>query len=318
MRKNLNSCRVEGYVYDRSKLVSRETGPTSKTPGTQYISGDLDIAVDEEGLNVVAVHFTYVTEHYASGKPNNTYNALVKVMEAENASWLEAGKENAMNVRVDGGLGVNDFIGRDGNMVAAKRCEGSFLNIVSTLNPKESERSTFQEDIVITKVNRIEANEERNIAEDYVVLRGAVFNFRNDLAPVDLVVRNPQGMNYFESLDVSASEPLYTKVWGHIVSQTIQITRTEESAFGDSAVRAFERKNREWVVTGTAKYPYDYGEEDVMTEEELKTAVQNREVHLAEVKKRNDEYLAKNTAPAATKAKTADMSIKKTKADFNF
>lgn len=317
MRKNLNSCKIEGYVYDRSKLVSRETGPTSKNPGTQYISGDLEVAVDEEGLNVIAVHFTYVTSTYASGKPNSTYGNLVKIMEAADASWLEAGKENAMKVRIDGSLSVNDFVGRDGQLVAAKRCEGSFLNIVTALNPKEKERSTFQADIVITKVNRIEADEERNIPEDYVVLHGAVFNFRNDLNPVDLIVRHPQGMNYFESLDISASEPLYTKVWGHIISQTIQVTRTEESAFGDSAIRAFERKNREWVVTGTAKYPYDYGEEDVMTEKELRAAIQNREVHLADVKKRNDEYLARAATPAGA-AKTANVSIKKSTADFDF
>ena len=158
--------------------------------------------------------------------------------------------------------------------------------------------------MVINNIHRVEADEEKNIPEDYVVVHGAIFNFKNDLMPVDLFVRNPAGMSYFENLDVTGAEPIYTKVWGRINSQTEISEKTEESAFGEAAVRTFERKIKEWLITGTAKVPYDFGDEKVMTMEELTKANQDRQVMLAEKKKQRDEYQAQKaagaTAPAAT------------------
>ena len=42
----------------------------------------------------------------------------------------------------------------------------------------------FTVDMLITGVNRTEKNEEKNINEDFVTVRGAIFNFRNELLPV--------------------------------------------------------------------------------------------------------------------------------------
>lgn len=318
MRKNINTVKIEGYVYDSSKLTLKETGPQSKNPGTPFISGELDVAVDEDGLNVISVHFTYMTEHYMrSGKVNSNYSVLSDIINNPQSTWLAAGKENALKVRVTGALALNDFISKDGEAVAAKRVEGSFISVIPTLC-EERERNTFQLDMVMTNARRVEADPERNIDNDYVVLKGAAFNFRNDLLPVELTVRNSEGMEYFENLDLSNSEPCYTKVWGRVVSQTIKTVRSEESAFGDSAVRTIERRNREWVVTGTAKYPYDFGDEDVLTEKELIEAMQNREVYLADVKKRHDDYLnSTKESELKTEQKTlATNKIKRTKFEF--
>ena len=81
MRKNINTEHIEGRVYQHD-LAIKESGPTSKNPGTIYIAGNLDIAVDEEGLNVITLHFTYVTETYSkSGKTNATFGELKKIIE---------------------------------------------------------------------------------------------------------------------------------------------------------------------------------------------------------------------------------------------
>lgn len=315
MRRNINTCRVEGYVFDSSKLAVRETGENSKNPGTTYIAGDLDIAIDEEGLNIVSVHFTYVTKFYSrSGKANNTFTNLMRIIDEPHRTWLEAGKAEAFKVRVDGSLALNDFVSSDGKMISAKRCEGSFLTIVNNLG-KGNDRNTFSLDMVINRVVHIEADPEKNIKDDYVVLGGAAFNFRNDLLPIELVVKSKEGMKYFESIDVD-SEPLYTKVWGKINSYTDTVDREEGSAFGDAQVISYTRKVREWAVTGAAKIPYEYGEEDVLTEEELTAAIQNREVYLAEVKQRNDEYLASKNNEKKTVEKINNASVKKGK--FNF
>jgi hypothetical protein len=154
--------------------------------------------------------------------------------------------------------------------------------------------------MLITGVNRTEKDEEKNINEDFVTVRGAIFNFRNELLPVDFLVRNVDGMKYFEDLEVSGAAPIYTKVWGRINCGTILNEVKEDSAFGESAVRTYERKIREWVITGTAKVPYDFGDENILTVTEVTKAQQDREVMLAETKKRSEEYRAnKSTADNA-------------------
>ena len=82
------------------------------------------------------------------------------------------------------------------------------------------------------------------------------------------------------------------------------IEKVEESAdWGESIVSSTTKKNREWVVTGSSKFPYELSEDsNDLTPEELKSAIQDRELYWAEVKKRNDEYLAsKQTASSDNK-----------------
>ena len=299
MRKNLNRVRIEGYVYDSSKLEIREAGENAKNPGTIFINGELNIAVDEEGMNVIPVNFIYVTEFFKSGKKNNTFGILKQIIENPEQTWLASGKENATKVRVDAAIDLNDFIGRDDEMVSYPRVQGSFVNLVSSL-ADESERNTFQADMVITRVNRIEADPEKYINEDYVVVGGTIFNFRNDLLPIEFQVRNEAGMKFFENLPLEPSEPIYTKVWGRLNNEVIQIEREEESAFGEASVSTYERTNRQWLITGTSKVPYDFGDESVMTAEELTKAMQDRQTYLATVRQRHEEYQSsQNNAPAA-------------------
>lgn len=298
MKKTINTERIEGRLYEHN-LTMKQTGPTSKNPGTEYIGGTIDIAVDDAGLNVVQVHFTYVTAVTSTGKANSTYPVLKQIIES-GKTWIEHGPEAAMKLRVDTSLSVNDFYSQDGTLVSAKQNEGGFVTIVSSLAP-EGERNEFKTDMLITKVTHVDADPERNIEDDYVVLKGAVFNFRNDLLPVDFIVRNPEGMRYFEDLEVSNSNPVFTKVWGKINSNTVRTERREESAFGGDSVQTFERKVKEWVVTGTNKVPYDFGDETVMTMEDVKVMVQNREVALSAIKKRTEEWRAsKSAAPSAS------------------
>ena len=313
MRKNINTEHIEGRVYQHS-LELKESGPNSKNPGTKYISGNLNIAVDEDGMNVITIHFTYVTAVTSKGNKNSTFTTLNKIIDNPENTWITGGKDNAFKVKVDTALALNDFYANDGTLVSAKRNEGGFVSFVNELCPIE-DRNTFQMDMVINRVQRVEADEEKGIKEDYLKLCGAVFNFKNDLLPVEFIVKNVTGIVYFENLDISPKNVIYTKVWGHINNQVLKTQKVEESAFGDTFVIPQERQIREWVVTGTAKVPYDFGDESVLTEKELTEAMQNREVYLADVKKRQDEYNASKQAsntPAnfsAPVAKNGDFSF---------
>lgn len=318
MRKATNSERIEGRVYQHSLTVKTVQNQTSPNFGKEFIAGDIEIAVDEAGLNVIPVHFTYVTPTTSSGAENRTFSVLKKIIDG-GKTWITNGKDEALKVRIDTAIALNDFYTQDGTLVSTKKNEGGFVSIINGELAPENERNTFTVDMLITAVNRIEKNEEKNINEDFVTVRGAIFNFRNELLPLDFLVRNADGMKYFEDLGVTGAEPLYTKVWGRINCGTILNEVKEDSAFGESAVRTYERKIREWVITGTAKVPYEFGDENVLTADEVTKAQQDREVMLAETKKRSEEYRAsKSTADNAFGA-TATAPTPSTKAGtFSF
>ena len=315
--KFINTEKIEGYVYSTgsnfNQLSERVTGENSKNPGTKYIAGDLDIATDENGLNVVTVHYSYVTPTYAkSGQTNNTYVALKKIIDNPDKTWVNGGKDNTFKVQCTGAsIALNDFIAGDGSKVAAMRNENGFCSIVNELGP-ETERNTFTADMLITKVTHVDANPEKNIAEDFVTVSGAIFGYGPILLPVSFVVRNEMGMNYFEGLDATPSNPIFTKVWGRINCMTIKTAKTEESAFGEAAVQTYERKSREYVITGTAKVPYDFGDDEILTVSDVNKMTQDRQVMLAEIEKRfNDRQTNKaggvnfNATTATQAAQTA-------------
>lgn len=327
MRKNLNRVRVEGYVYEHSLAVKQVANQASKNFGQDFIGGELSIAVDELGMNVLTIHYTYVTPTTSTGKPNSTYNILKRIIEDKVAiqdeagnmvqkskTWIEAGKDNAFRVRADSAIALNDFYTQDDRQVSAKRIEGGFLSIITDELVAEESRNTFTVDMLISSVKHVDADPEKYIENDYVDLGGYVFNFRNDILPMNLMVTNPDGMKFFEDMDASPAQPIYLKVWGRINCTTVETERVEESAFGKAAVTSFKRQNREWIVTGAATVPYDFGDESIMTAEEVVKALQDREVRWAEIKKRNDEYRASQSAGGAglnfgTAAATATTAI---------
>ena len=295
MRKNINTQHIEGRIYQHNLSVKTVKNQSSANFGKEFISGTLDIAVDEDGLNVVQVHFTYVTPTTKNGGKNATFGALKKIID-ESKSWMTDGKDAATKVKVDSNsLALNDFYAQDDTLVSVKMNEGGFVSIVTDLCD-EGERNTFTMDMVITNTKMVEPEDENE--ESFLSVRGVVFNFRNDILPVEFVVKNPDGIKYFDQIGASPSEPIYTKVWGKICCTTVTTIKKEESAFGEAAVASTSRSKKEWIITGTAKVPYDFGETGVLTANELTTAMQNREVYLADIKKRADEYRASRAASA--------------------
>lgn len=293
MRKNINSERIEGRLYQHDLSLKTVQNQQSQNYGKEFINGTIDVATDEEGCNVVSVHFTYVTATTKDGKPNQTYNVLKSIVDGA-PTWLTHGKDEALKLRVNTSLGINDFLTKNDEMVSTPINEGGFVSVVKSLSD-EKDRNTFTFDMLITNVSRKEADEKN--PEELVTLRGAVFNFRNELLPVNLIVKSPEGMDYFENLGVTPNEPVYTKVWGNIVALTIKEERSEESAFGAPKIVSVNRIVKAWVVNGTATTPYEFGEEGVMTAEELKQAISDHQLHLAEVRKRTEEYRSQNSVP---------------------
>ena len=103
-----NSYHCEGLVYQHA-LEAKKSGPQSKKPGTEYITGTVDIATDDDCTNIVQVHYTFVTPLTNKGTENKTYTVLANILNGTFGNVMANGKENATKVRVDTGIALNDF-----------------------------------------------------------------------------------------------------------------------------------------------------------------------------------------------------------------
>ena len=315
-----NAVHIEGLVYQHD-LKKKVSGPNSKNPNTPFINGTLDIATDDALTNIVQVHFSYVTPTTKNGNPNNTYEVLKNIADNVVGNVMANGADKAGKVRIDTSIGVNDFYtnrnGKD-ELVSAKRNEGGFVHYANNdMNPDEKARNTFECDIVLTNVIDVDPNEEAQ-TEGHVILRGYVFGYGNTLIPVDFIANNPVAMDYFRNLEATPNTPVFTRVKGRQISQTIVTKVTEESAFGEPSVREVRKNRKAHVVYWAQSEPYLWDDESTITASELTEMKAAREVHLAAVKKNQEEYAANKgnaipTAPAASASIAAAA-----KAGFNF
>lgn len=305
MKKQMqNSTHIEGWLYQHS-LSLKVTGERSKNPGTQFINGNIDIATDDKMTNIVTVHFSYVTPTYTkSGSPNQTFNALQNIINGVTCNVIEHGVDRAAKVRIDSQVGLNEFWSvrnnPEGEVVSQIRNEGGFLHVVQTIAAAEGLRDTFKTDMIVTGTRRIEADADRG-REEKVEVKGYIFDFRNALLPVTYYVYGG-GMDHFENLDASVNNPVFICVNGHQVSKTvITVQKNENSGWGETFAQEVTLTQREFVITG-ALDPYDWDDESTITAQEYKEALQNREITIAEIKTRQEEYeasRAQTQAPAA-------------------
>ena len=303
MMKVRNKTRIDGRLYQHY-LELKESGPNSKTPGTKFISGNVEIATDNDITNIVTVHYTYVTATTGTGKSNATFNVLKDIIDGKLGSVMANGADNAAVITIDSAIGLNEFFSdRNGKeeLVSAKRNEGGFAVVKSAADEDETKRNTFDVDMIITGTRMIEADPEKDLPEK-MILRGAIFDFRNSLLPIELSVVNPRAISYFESLEITQRNPVFTRLQGRQVSEVVTREVVEESAFGDPVVKKFASTRKDWVVTWAASEPYTWDDESSITAAELTKAMSDRETYLATLKQRQDEYKASKNAPAAAPA----------------
>lgn len=311
MKKDFfNRTHVEGILYNHT-LELKVTGPNSKAPGTNFIAGNVEIATDNDCLNIVPVHFSYVTATTAKGTPNATYNTLMDIISGKLGAHMD-GSANPAMLRIDSAIGLNEFYtDRNGTteLVSAKRNEGGFVHVTNTLDPDEKLRGTFDCDMIITSVTHKDADEERSLPEK-AILKGWIFDFRKSLLPVEFSAINPLAISYFEGLEATSSNPAFTHIRGRQISETVVKSITEESAFGESHVREVKNTRKDFVVTWAAPDVYEWDDPSTLTVAELKEMIANRETYLATLRARQDEYNASKNKPAAAAAIDAK--------DFNF
>ena len=150
MKKQINTEHIEGRIYEFDLEVKQVKNKESKNFGMDFIAGTLDVAVDEDGMNVVQVHYTYVSPTTSKGNANRTFNTLKKIIDTGKC-WVADGKDEATMVSIDTSLALNDFYTDDG-LVTVMRNEGGFIDIVTKITEDGIDRHKFTTDMVITNI----------------------------------------------------------------------------------------------------------------------------------------------------------------------
>ena len=297
MKQNFqNEANVRGYVFEHS-LEARVTGSDSRNPGVNFITGAIQVAVDEDCTNVVPVHFSFVPEKFNNGRENATYTNLKQLI-GENNTVNRVGKQNAARVRISGNIEINDFYTRDDELVSAQRLRGSFCHFLNVTEPLEG-GAIFKGDMLITFAGE---QEYPTTGDTHYALMGFMFDWNKAVLPVNFDATTKEGEKFFESQDITPSTPYFGTVWGSINSTTVEQAAqepVENIGFGAPVVsEARTFTSRVWGVEG-ATMPLEL-DETTVTAEDVQKALQDRETYLAEQKARAAAYRARQENGAST------------------
>lgn len=311
MKKTMiNTVHLEGFLYEHD-LEAKVSGPASKNPGTPYIAGSISIATDPDCLNIVKVYYSYTTATTSKGNENRTYGTLKNILDGVLKTVMAHGKENATKVRVDSAVSLNEFYSdRNGTeeFVSVKRNEGGFIHVTDVLSEDPAARSKFECDMIISNVRRVEGDPDKETT-DKVIVKGVIFDFRKAILPVEFTVTREDGMAYFEGLEASQSNPVFTKVWGLVVSETGVKKIEEESAFGAPTIKEVPTSYKDYIINAANPTPYPWDDESTITAEEFTKAISEREIYLATLKQRREDYKKSQSAATANVAAPAAGSF---------
>jgi hypothetical protein len=291
MKKMINKTTIEGILVEKDLRA----GVAEKT-GVAYVSGRLHI--ETEPGNVVAVD-VYESEKTVKGAVNQKYATLKGVY--DNGQARHDGAYRPTTLRVSSALGTNDWYNKEGELVSSLINRGGFINITTQVQPK----ADFETDVVIKSVQP-EIRQEQETGR--VIVNGIIFNYANQALPARFIVDNAKGVEFFQNLDANT----FTRVWGSQVNSTVTNERIEESAFGDAKVVKSSYSRKEFVITGAQTEAYD---DTQMTTDELNQAIQARNVAIAQLKAKTEEYQAsKGNASKPASAGTTKVAV----GDFSF
>lgn len=283
MKKMINKSHIEGLLYE-STLEERVAGENAANPGAKYISGKVSVQVAEDNVITIDVFESEITKKKTA---NQKYPTLKTLMAAP--SVVNGGADNAVKVRIDSALALNDWYRPDGELVSSIRNFNGFIHIVTDkINPS----STFEVDmLIVSSTDEMQKNADGDMEPTgSLVLNGYIFDYANKILPVRLLVENKEGVKYFRDLENNT----FTRVWGNMITQTIKTTQVEKSAFGADKVVEYVNTRKKYVVTGVAAEPYDFGDESVLSVAEVKEALANREIYLADLKTRSEQARKKS------------------------
>ncbi len=287
MKKMINKATIEGLVYENGVELKTVANQESANFGMEYYRGKLHILTGKD--NVVAVDI-WENARTSKGAPNQKF-ATLQTLLGNLKTVIEHGDADATAVRINSQISLNEWFREDGQLVSTPQNSGGFINVID--RSRLDAKGTFELDAMVVTSFR-GAHPQTGEDNDYLTVQACAFDYRGAILPMTFSVFNPNGINYFESMEPNT----FTKIWGRQVSSVIKTQKITENAFGEPLVEVVEKTTKHFELTGCNTIAYD---ETQLTSQEWSTALQNRETHKADLKTKSEARKAKstiNTAPA--------------------
>jgi len=256
--KNMNDIKLFGRLYDcKVNFAAKKDGtPVQNDDGDTALTGRVELEINANGNTIIAEYFAY--PKWPSGKVNSTYNMLKGMMDG-NFVTVAGAAENGGEpewVSLVGSVDVNYFVSKQTKELARSlKIRGSFIND----NKKKEYSAIWTADTIITHVEHVDADEERELPA-YIRLDGYISDYRENLSEVSFQVRSDDAMNKLPVSEASPDAPFYTMLRGAITFASRVVKSTD--AFGDEVENEYE--NKIWEVTRYALEPYDFFDEDIL------------------------------------------------------
>lgn len=272
LRKADNEVTVEGLLQE-VRIKSDKTGD-----GREFIGGEIDIEVSEGSVHTFRV---FSMKHKKDGSDNSIYKGLETVKD-EYLSIAKVGRENADKVRVTAGqLGVNDYIGTDGQIKTFPQLSTNFINRVQA-NDVFDPKSEFEVELFVQSV--VDETNRDGEETGRVKVKGYVPQFGGGIAPLEFVA-DGEGAEYIRDTYESGNT---VKIYGEIINK-VEITKTvEEVGFGKPKEKIKRNFVREFLITGGSE-PYDEDNANTYDPKVIKKALTEREVYLEGLIKKAEE-----------------------------
>lgn len=298
VRQADNEVVIEGILQE-VRLDVKETKETKE----QFITGDIDIEVGEGSVHTVSVFSKALKK---DGTENGIFKGLNTVKD-EYLSVAKVGKEEADKVRITSGeLGINDYVGGDGQLKSYPEQTTNFINRIGS-NEEFEPKAEFEVELFVHTVNdEVKNNEETG----RVIVKGIVPLYGGRVAPLEFVAAG-EGADYIRD----NYEPGHTvRLFGEIVNH-VEVKKTEkEVGFGKPKEVVKRKFTREYLITGGSE-PYEEDDANNFSVDSIQKAMAEREVYLegllAKKKASNDQPKKEDKKPGFGGKPAADKKAKK-------
>ena len=280
LREAENVVRIEGILSE----TDLKYGSFEKN-GTQFnsIGGVIKIQVNQEinGESVtleVPVHM-FASEYTNKGTKNPAYQSIERVMNEFTSIAAAGGAANADRVRITNGkITMNEYYGRDGQLISFPRVTASFINKIKADEMKPC--ATFTTNFVVAK--KMHEVDREGIETGRYKVTGIIPQFGGKVDVVEFVTSNKNVINavsqYWTENDTVSAQ-------GRLNFSSKTETVVKEVDFGEPQETTRTISVSELILTGGSSTPlegeYAYDMSDIQT------ALADRKQRLEDSKNKN-------------------------------
>ena len=299
LREAENIVRIEGILSETDlKYSSFEKNGTK----INSVGGVIKIQVNQEinGESVtleVPVHM-FASEYTNKGAKNPAYQSIERVMNEYVSIAAAGGAANADRVRITNGkVTMNEYYGRDGQLISFPRITASFVNKVKADEMKPC--ATFTTNFVVAK--KINEVDREGIETGRYKVTGIVPQFGGRVDVIEFVTSNK---NVISAINQYWNENDTVSAQGRLNFSSKTETVVKEVDFGEPQETTRTISVSELVITGGSSTPLDGDFAYDMSD--IQSALADRKQRLEESKNKSN---ATRKAPQPNTAGALDLGF---------